>query len=176
MLISVGNALKQNGCKVILIAGYKKKKDRVYQDKLENFADMIFWCSEEGKSLPHRKQDFVTEGNVIDGLKLAHNNSVLTDTHYVYCLGSDQMMHAVSKKKEEYFNKQVRMTCSLNLPMQCLMKGICGQCIQKVNDERGYIFACSNQNQDSSLIDYKVLEQRHLLNSTWEKIKSTHQK
>lgn len=55
--------------------------------------------------------------------------------------------------------------------MQCMMKGICGQCIQKVEDERKYIFACSCQNQKAEIVDFESLKTRLRQNSLQEKMK-----
>ncbi len=92
----------------------------------------------------------------------------LDKIEYVICIGSDRMMQAVAEKKLELFGN-ARMICSLNSPMQCMMKGICGQCLQKVDDERGYIFSCTSQDQDSDIIDFKVLRDRLEANSLLEK-------
>ncbi len=92
----------------------------------------------------------------------------LDKIEYVICIGSDRMMQAVAERKLELFGN-AQMICSLNSPMQCMMKGICGQCIQKVDDERGYIFSCTAQDQDSDIINFKVLRNRLEANSLLEK-------
>ena len=79
------------------------------------------------------------------------------------------MMQTVAAKKIELFGN-ARMICSLNSPMQCMMKGICGQCLQKVDDERGYIFSCAAQDQDSDIVDFEVLRDRLGANSLLEKM------
>ena len=72
-------------------------------------------------------------------------------------------------KKDKLFNSKTTMTYTLNSPMQCMMKGICGQCIQKVTDSREYIFSCSCQDQDSDIIDFEILKKRLQQNSLSEK-------
>ncbi|XVN41098.1 MAG: FAD-dependent oxidoreductase [Rickettsia endosymbiont of Argas persicus] len=69
------------------------------------------------------------------------------------------------------FSENAEIIVSVNSSMQCMMKGICGQCIQKVEDERKYIFACSCQNQNAEIIDFKSLKTRLRQNSLQEKMK-----
>ncbi|HJD63071.1 MAG TPA: FAD-dependent oxidoreductase [Rickettsia endosymbiont of Degeeriella rufa] len=69
------------------------------------------------------------------------------------------------------FGESAEIIVSINSSMQCMMKGICGQCIQKVEDERKYIFACSCQNQKAEIVDFESLKTRLRQNSLQEKMK-----
>lgn len=168
VLLAIGQALKANNCTIIYFAGYKKLQDRFYHEKIEHIAYQVFWSCQEEQLSTSRAQDFSIKGNVIDAINYAKNVGSLDKIEYVICIGSDRMMQAVAEKKLELFGN-ARMICSLNSPMQCMMKGICGQCIQKVDDERGYIFSCTAQDQDSDIINFKVLKDRLEANSLLEK-------
>jgi len=61
--------------------------------------------------------------------------------------------------------------CNLLLPMQCMMKGICGQCITKTNDKEGYIFACSNSEYTLDKINPQIIKNRLKQNSLLEKFR-----
>ena len=168
VLLAIGQALKANNCTITYFAGYKKLQDRFYHEKIEHIANQVFWSCQEEQLSKSRAQDFSIKGNVIDAINYAKNVGSLDKIEYVICIGSDRMMQAVAEKKLELFGN-ARMICSLNSPMQCMMKGICGQCIQKVDDERGYIFSCTAQDQDSDIINFKVLKDRLEANSLLEK-------
>ncbi len=168
VLLAIGQALKANNCTITYFAGYKKLQDRFYHEKIEHIAYQVFWSCQEEQLSTSRAQDFSIKGNVIDAINYAKNVGSLDKIEYVICIGSDRMMQAVAEKKLELFGN-ARMICSLNSPMQCMMKGICGQCIQKVDDERGYIFSCTAQDQDSDIINFKVLKDRLEANSLLEK-------
>ena len=168
VLLAVGQALKANNCTITYFAGYKKQQDRFYHEKIEHIANQVFWACQEEKLSTSRAQDFSIKGNIIDAINYAKNVGSLNKIEHVICIGSDRMMQAVAEKKLELFGN-ARMICSLNSPMQCMMKGICGQCIQKVDDERGYIFSCTAQDQDSDIINFKVLKDRLEANSLLEK-------
>ncbi|AFE50527.1 FAD-dependent oxidoreductase [Rickettsia prowazekii] len=68
------------------------------------------------------------------------------------------------------FGENTELIINVNSLMQCMMKGICGQCIQKVKGKQKYIFACSEQNQNVEIIDFKSLKTRLRQNSLQEKM------
>jgi len=64
---------------------------------------------------------------------------------------------------------------SINSPMQCMMKKICGQCMQQHKDpETGkptrVVFSCFNQDQLLDEVDFKMLMQRLQQQSVQEKL------
>jgi hypothetical protein len=63
---------------------------------------------------------------------------------------------------------------SINSPMQCMMKEICAQCLQKHVDpstgKETIIFSCSNQDQPQDVVDWKNLAARLRQNTVQEKL------
>ncbi len=63
---------------------------------------------------------------------------------------------------------------SINSPMQCMMKEVCAQCLQKHKDPRTgketLVFSCYNQDQELDAVDFKHLNDRLRGNSMQEKI------
>ena len=59
--------------------------------------------------------------------------------------------------------RNVALGC-VNSPMQCMLKGVCGHCLQLLRDpttgQTGLIFSCQNQDQSLDDIDFSVLHQR----------------
>ena len=169
VLAPIGQALKNNNCHVTYFAGYKKIQDRFYPEKIENIADQIIWASDEQELSKNRANDFSFKGNIIASITKAKELGLLNNIQEIICIGSDRMMSAVASHKNELFGN-IQMICSINSPMQCMMKGICGQCVQKVKDKRGYIFSCSCQDQNSDIVDFQILQQRLAQNSLLEKM------
>lgn len=169
VLVPIAKELKKNGCNIIYFAGYKKSKDRFYPERIEEFVNQVIWICDNKQLRKNRNNDLSIKGNIIDGILHAKNIGIIDNIDRVICIGSDAMMRAVSARKTELFGNVV-MICSINSPMQCMMKGICGQCIQKTNDKKGYIFSCICQDQNSDIIDFKVLHSRLRQNSLLEKI------
>lgn len=177
LLLSVAQALKNNNCTIIYFASYKKLQDRFYQERIENSADIVIWCCEEEILPKNRARDMSIKGNVLDGIKLAYLSKFqeltksLAQASRVIVASSPKMMEAIKDIREEVFGNDIPiMIVSINSPMQCMMKGICGQCIQKVTNKQQYIFACACQEQDAKIIDFKGLKNRLEQNSLQEKL------
>jgi hypothetical protein len=65
---------------------------------------------------------------------------------------------------------------SINSPMQCMMKEVCAQCLQKhvdpVTGEETIIFSCFNQDQEMDRVDFPNLAARLRQNTVQEKLSS----
>ena len=111
--------------------------------------------------------------NFSDGLKLKDYNRMLI-------IGSDSMMKAISyaiqNDLKNLFNPNIKSFASINSPMQCMMKEICAQCLQKhINPETkeiSYVYSCFNQDQNLKHVDFDHLFCRLKQNSLLEKITS----
>src|SRR5690606_39074586 len=129
---------------------------------------------------PNRPQDFAFIGNVIEGL-MAYNELhppiPLKNIDRIITIGSDRMMAAVMCARKSilkpYLKPSHKAICSLNAPMQCMMKGICGQCIQTLvcpeTGKKRVIFSCVNQDQLMDEVDFEILQNRLKQNSLLEK-------
>ncbi|AFC73679.1 FAD-dependent oxidoreductase [Rickettsia montanensis] len=84
---------------------------------------------------------------------------------------SPEIIEELQSLKNEIFSENTKIIVSVNSSMQCMMKGICGQCIQKVKGEQKYIFACSQQNQNAEIVDFKSLKTRLRQNSLQAKMR-----
>lgn len=168
VLVPIAKALKENDCHVTYFAGYKKLKDRFYPERIEEFSDKVIYSCEEKIFQQRKNDDYNIKGNIIDGILYAKEYGVL-DVDQIICIGSSHMMHAVSGKRKELFGNKAKMICSINSPMQCMMKGICGQCVQKVSDGRDYVFSCQYQDQNAEFVDFDALHSRLGQNSLFEK-------
>jgi hypothetical protein len=65
---------------------------------------------------------------------------------------------------------------SINSPMQCMMKEVCAQCLQKVRDPatglEHVVFVCTNQDLPLDAVDFDSLRERLRANSMQEKLAS----
>jgi hypothetical protein len=63
---------------------------------------------------------------------------------------------------------------SINSPMQCMMKAICAQCLQRhvdpITGKETFVFSCVNQDQLMDEVDFANLNARLKANSVMEKI------
>lgn len=95
----------------------------------------------------------------------------------VFTIGNDNLMHEIAKLRHQnivpaFKNAKYAIT-SLNSPMQCMMKGVCAQCLQKRIDQNGkteYFYSCADQDQNMDNFDFEHLHYRCQQNSLSEKI------
>src|SRR5205814_1608550 len=77
-------------------------------------------------------------------------------------IGSDRMMAAVKAARHDVLAPHLKpdhvSIASINSPMQCMMKEVCAQCLQKhVDPKTGketIIFSCFNQDQEMDRVDF----------------------
>ena len=185
VLFSIGAALRAAGCQVLYFAGYKKLIDRYKVAEIEAAADTIVWCSDEAPGFSAtRPQDKSFVGNIVQAM-VAYASGALGPIHIpvdkaqrVIAIGSDRMMAAVARARhvelKPYLEPNHHAVGSINSPMQCMMKEICAQCLQRHVDpltgKQTVVFSCFNQDQDLDTVDWQNLNQRLRQNSVQEKL------
>lgn len=187
VLFSVARAIQASGSKVIYFAGYKKPEDLFHQDDIERGCDQVIWSVDHGEPIrPRRPQDRTFVGNIVDAMAAYAAGRLggqpmfdLGEARRLISIGSDRMMAAVTRARkgvlEPILHPDHVAVSSINSPMQCMMKEICGQCLGRhVNPATGepesYVFTCFNQDQPSDRVDWKNLGERLRMNSVEEKI------
>lgn len=167
VLFSIGKAMRKNGCHVTYFAAYRDASCMFKQNEIEDAADQIVWCSENTFIECRRHQDKFFSGNVIEALKEIGPS----DFEHLLVIGSAPMMNAVQMWHK---NSPITAICSVNSPMQCMMQGVCGQCLHQQIDPATKLarleFACINQDQELKSIDFENLSGRLEQNSVSEKI------
>ncbi|MCC7260141.1 MAG: FAD-dependent oxidoreductase [Alphaproteobacteria bacterium] len=182
VLFSIGKALREAGSKVLYFAGYKKAQDRYKVEEIEAAADIVVWCCDEASDFtPSRPQDRYVQGNIIEALLAYHKEQGalrLEDVDRILAIGSDRMMQAVASARHAALKgilkpKHIAIG-SINSPMQCMMKEICAQCLQKqVDPETGketYVYSCFNQDQELDRVSFPHLADRLRQNGVQEKL------
>jgi NADPH-dependent glutamate synthase beta subunit-like oxidoreductase/NAD(P)H-flavin reductase len=188
VLFSIGKALRAAGNKVIYFAGYKYAQDRFKVEDVEAAADIIIWSVDKGEDVtpiaPTRPQDKTFVGNILECMLAYANGELgeqpisLSDVDHLIVIGSDRMMAAVKSARfdvlKPYLKKAHHAIGSINSPMQCMMKGICAQCLCKhVDAETGkevFVYSCYNQDQDLDKVDFPHLNARLRQNTVQEKL------
>ena len=96
----------------------------------------------------------------------------------IIAIGSDRMMAAVKAARHGVLQPHLRPDhvgiASINSPMQCMMKEVCAQCLQKhvdpVTGREEFIFSCFNQDQEMDRVDFPNLNARLRQNTVQEKV------
>jgi NAD(P)H-flavin reductase len=187
VLFSIAKALKEWGNRVIYFAGYKKRQDIFKREEIEEATDQVIWSVDYGEMIePHRPQDHCFTGNIVQAMQ-AYADGGFGPPLFQFCevdriiaIGSDRMMGAVKVARRSgalasYFKPGHVAIGSINSPMQCMMKEVCAQCLQKHVDpesgaEAGFVFSCFNQDQKLDEVDFKNLNERLRANTVQEKL------
>ncbi len=185
VLFSIARALTENGCRVIYFAGYKKGEDLYKREEIEAATAQVVWSTDAGAVIePHRPQDRHFRGNIVQAMK-AYGDGLLGEqlvplhgVTRIIAIGSDRMMAAVKEARygelAAHFNLHTAIG-SINSPMQCMMKEVCAQCLQRhvdpaTGEESGWVFSCFNQDQQLDEVDFKNLNDRLRQNIVLEKL------
>jgi NAD(P)H-flavin reductase len=185
VLFSIAKAMRERNNEVIYFAGYKNGADLFKREEIERATDKIVWATDFGDEIqPARAQDAHFRGNIVQAMiayaegKLGERNVDLKDVDRIIAIGSDRMMNGVKEARhaslKPYLKQQHTAIGSINSPMQCMMKEVCAQCLQRhVNPHTGeefFVFSCFNQDQHLDFVDFKNLNDRLRANSIQEKL------
>jgi len=187
VLFSIARACKAGGATVIYFAGYRNGADVFHRHEIEAATDQVIWCTDAGDFIaPNRPGDHHFRGNIVQAMvayatgTLGQRVAELSSVTRVIAIGSDGMMAAVKEARHgvlaPFLSPQHVGIGSINSPMQCMMKEICAQCLQRhvdpVTGQETFVFSCSNQDQELDRVDFAHLRQRLRTNSAQEKLSS----
>lgn len=185
VLFSIAKAMRDNDNKIIYFAGYKNGADLFKREEIENATDQVVWATDMGDEItPNRPQDSHFRGNIVQAMiayaegRLGAQTVSLSDVDRIIAIGSDRMMNGVKEARftslKPFLKENHIAIGSINSPMQCMMKEVCAQCLQRhVNPHTGeevFIFSCFNQDQNLDFVDFKNLNDRLRMNSVQEKL------
>ncbi|WFP49824.1 pyridine nucleotide-disulfide oxidoreductase [Methylomonas sp. EFPC3] len=190
VLFSIGKAMRAAGNKVLYFAGYRNRIDLFKVPEIEEASDVIVWAVDNipgNDAIPvTRPQDKTFVGNIVEAMvayaegHLGETTLKLQDVDHLIVIGSDRMMAAVKAARfaalKPYLKAGHEAVGSINSPMQCMMKGVCAQCLCKHVDpetgEESFMYSCYNQDQALDYVDFPNLNARLRQNTVQEKLSS----
>jgi NADPH-dependent glutamate synthase beta subunit-like oxidoreductase/NAD(P)H-flavin reductase len=186
VLFSIAKALKAAGSSVLYFAGYKDGKDFFKREEIEASTDQVIYSTDVGEVIEaQRGQDAHFRGNIVQAMLAYERGELgaklfpLKEATRIIAIGSDRMMAAVAAARH---NPELLKPClgpheavgSINSPMQCMMKEVCAQCLQKHRDpatgKEWFVFSCFNQDQNMDHVDFHHLNLRLRQNGVLEKL------
>lgn len=185
VLFSIARALRDKKNHVVYFAGYKNGSDLFKREEIEKVTDQVIWATDYGDEIvPQRPQDAHYRGNIVQAMvayaegKFGETLLSLNNVDRIIAIGSDRMMNGVREARhaslKPYLKADHVAIGSINSPMQCMMKEVCAQCLQRhLNPHTGeefFVFSCFNQDQHLDFVDFKNLNDRLRANSIQEKL------
>jgi hypothetical protein len=188
LLRSYGNALRQAGNRVIYLGCFNNPREVYCQPELESAADLIIWSMiHDGHIQPGRPQDYTEQGDALEVLlryargkchpHKTHPEIPLTEVDRIYLIGEPELLrHFQAARKtllKPFLLKEPLILGSVYSTMQCMLKGVCAQCLQwQIDPETGQrtkaVFACSWPEQPLECIDVDNIEERQSQNRLQE--------
>ena len=185
VLFSIGKEARARGNKVLYFAGYKKPEDFYKREEIEAGADVVVYAVDTPPLIEARRpQDLDYLGNIVQAMlayaegRLGPTTLRMCDATRLIAIGSDRMMAAVAAARHSVLAPHLSPThigiASINSPMQCMMKEVCAQCLQRhvdpVTKKESFVFSCFNQDQKLDDMDWGHLRARLAQNTLQEKI------
>lgn len=167
---ALGKELREKGNRVTFIGAFKQAQELFCQTEIENCTDQIIWATEDGSMIStHREHDQFIQGNLIDAILYCKTQSLLSlfdrITFITHPTHLQSFQHLRLNVLQNAFKPDIRIFASVYSTMQCMLKGVCAQCLQwQIDPETGKrskaVFACSWQDQPIDLIELENLSDR----------------
>ncbi|MDN5869249.1 MAG: pyridine nucleotide-disulfide oxidoreductase [Nitrococcus sp.] len=184
VMLDIGAALRAAGNRVLYVAAFGDASEVDHQDELEAGADQIIWCTARAPAVRSRRaQDTsVVATDMVDLVRGYGNGEIraasaeaiaLQSVDRIMVMGGTGLLKsfqgALEKTLKPYFQPNVEAFGTVGSPMQCMLKGVCAQCLQwQIDPDNGErtrpVFSCAGQDQPLSWIDLDNLAARQQQN------------
>jgi len=186
VMLSLGPALRAAGNRVLYFGAFRSNTEPYHQEQLEAATDQIVWATADGDPIEARRpQDIsVATGDAIDLIRRYGDGELgpeavrgmgLGEVDEVLVMGSTGLLYGMQQAMggdgalTGYFRGDVEVQGTAGSPMQCMLKGVCSQCLQwQVDPDTGErtrtVFSCAEQDQPLLEIDLPNLWARQSQN------------
>lgn len=178
ILRTLGPAYRAAGSKVLFVGYFSNREEIFCRDELEAASDSILWVTADGEPVNDcRPQDAAATGELINTIeqyaKDELNNSKpaipLETVDVLHITGTNcqvrKLRDAKGNELKKYFSKNPPTTGAIYSTMQCMLKGVCSQCLQwqidpKTGQRTKAVFTCSWQDEPIDIVDMDALDDR----------------
>ena len=177
ILLATGPAWRAAGARVLYFALFAREQDVFLRAAVEAAADNIIWCVRgDGTFQPRRPGDRVVRGEIAAILnRYAHgqlddgNPIPFTQVNRLQVIGDTALSRIVRELRHGSLAAAlagvVESTCAVHGMMQCMLKGVCSQCLQwQIDPATGHrtkaVFACSWQDEPLDMVDFDNVDER----------------
>jgi hypothetical protein len=172
---SVGLAMRHAGNHVIFVGILENKEEAYYQAACEQATDAILWMVKSGERVScHRPQDTSIQSSNILTAVIEHAEIIrLGEADRIYLIGDTTLLKQFQAARTTTLKtelvKDPKIFAGVYGNMQCMLKGVCAQCLQwQIDPETGErtkaVFACSWQDQPLEIIDIEHMNERQQQN------------
>ena len=185
----IGSALREAGNRVLYIAAFGSADEIDHPDELEAGADQIVWATaREPGFQPRRPQDSAAMAtDMVELVRRYDEGQVAPDAHRIPLSEVDRILvvggtgllrgfqEALGAELGQRFPDHLQAIGTVGSPMQCMLKGVCAQCLQwQIDPETGErtraVFSCAEQDQPLGWIDIGNLSARQQQNRLLDRL------
>ncbi|GMR07076.1 MAG: FAD-dependent oxidoreductase [Gammaproteobacteria bacterium] len=172
-ILGVGPAMLEAANKVCFILHLDSADELFCQQQLEQSATNIVWNVKKGELIKSsRPHDISTCGDLLDVVNQFSDGSLPGDINNTFAakdidriiiVGNQELVRSLrdiyeSKLMNTMPKVGLNVTASISTPMQCMLKGVCSQCLQwQIDPQTGKrtkaVFSCSWQDQPLHMVD-----------------------
>ena len=189
VMLDIGPALRAEGNRVLYVAALANAAELDLQDELEQAADQIVWCTAAGPLITARRPqdrslqavDMVEVLRVLGQEETASPQIPLAEVDRLMVMGSTGLLkvfqHALKGDFARFFRPGLEVVATVGSPMQCMLKGVCAQCLQwQIDPATGRrtraVFSCAGQDQPLAWVDLDNLAARQAQNRLSDRLSS----
>ncbi len=168
--LPVARAMQASGNRLYTFAGASSWDRFFKRPDLEQLYEQIVWCGPDDGSPPSfdvRPQDAWRNGALPEMLQDPSLGIPLKTVDLIWMMTSPGILATLQDVLKTILGPRLKPSCqliaTLNAPMQCMMKGVCGQCAcvkMPPNQPPEIVFLCESQDQPLDAIDLNGLQQR----------------
>ena len=189
-LRSLSPVLRSRGHRILFVACMESEKSVFNREEIEKLSDVVLWVTATGSTIKNiRAQDHAASGELILALRDYALGQKKCDTmiptirlqeiNRVIVVGSAELLRRMQQGRNgllrPYFQEEAKFFGSVYGAMQCMLKGVCAQCLQwQVDPITGKrtkaVYACSWQEQPMEMIDIAHIDERLNQNKVQERL------
>ena len=177
-LRALAPAYRGGGNRVLAVLNLPTAEDVFCKDELERCCDSIVWVTDEGEPVRGiRPQDVAATGDITEVLARYGAGELTTgkplipleEVNDLHITADSGLLKRIQRARKNelapFLTKQPKATASVYSSMQCMLKGVCSQCLQwQVDPETGErtkaVFACSWHDEPADMVDIDALNER----------------
>lgn len=183
---AVGPDLRAQGNQVTFIGYFNEAEELYCPQEIEECTDQIYWLvrNEDKPTITaNRDQDYSLNGDLAEVFHTYQHDSQpiipIDDIDRITVVGGAGMLKEFQYLRQQslqtIFKPDIKIFGSIYSTMQCMLKGVCAQCLQwQIDPETGQrtkaVFACSWQDQPLELVDLTNYDERLQQNAAVERL------
>ena len=182
-MLDIGPALRAAGNRVLYFAAFGRAEEVEHQGELEAAADQIVWATARGEPVAARRplDATVSATDMVELVARYGEGSVgpaagiaLASVDRILVMGGTGLLTGFQRALADpgfagRFPADLRVLGTAGSPMQCMLKGVCAQCLQwhkdpETGERTRAVFSCAEQDQPLAWIDLENLAARQQQN------------